>query len=199
VTRTTVASRGRLAGLLGSLLVTAVAVVLLVPVLASGRRSVELSDLVPAGSAASPAWPDGPWTRDPDVDSSSRGETFGADESLRVAWTRTGDLPGLVLTVHRYGGPLRAEYHYRRSGPPAAFRDNYPAFSAESFSSRSANRSRVVCAAADPGGPCQIWFYWARYGQYATQLRYQGGPKIDAQEFLLYVRHLDDLVSERLK
>jgi len=121
-------------------------------------------------------------------------------ESRRAAWLGSDRGPVLVQTLHRYAGPLSAEYHYRLSGPGQAFRDDYPAYSgpAERFSSRHADRTQVVCAAIDPGRPCQIWFYWARYGQYSMQLRYQGNPKIDGTTFLRYVRYFDDHVGQQL-
>jgi hypothetical protein len=136
------------------------------------------------------------------------GAEFSASQEMRMQWTRNGEHgnpPVISVNGFVYSTPGRAWIHYFLSQPEIAYYNDWPNFTpgvmedAErypeqwAYQSTSASLETVVCALGDANsGDCQIWYYWARYGQYLLQIRYFGpGLGISAEEFVVIVQDVE--------
>jgi len=137
---------------------------------------------------------------------------LNATQNLGRTWTDRGDPTGNpevsehifyydnVLTAMCYFFLLRPEIAWRRQWPNFYFSDlhkyRYP--SDWHYRSRYADGEHVVCGMGTLER-CQLWFYWARYGQYLLEIRFlapnQGiGPHLFEQ----IVAQVEPYVGERL-
>ncbi|WP_116042744.1 hypothetical protein [Amycolatopsis palatopharyngis] len=124
------------------------------------------------------------WSRDPSIGDARTGTVFNSD-------------PQIAQAVYRFSSSLVADIRYWLAQP--SHRTDYPAFAYpdEAYQSAVADRSQTVCATGSLE-KCQIWFYWARYGQFIVQLHYINTDWASTAEFRQYVEHIDQYVGARL-
>lgn len=107
----------------------------------------------------------------------------------------------------RYDSVMQAALQYLLSRPengdawpnfdiPPLAANRYPAH--WPYHSKLADQQQVVCGMGTPSS-CQIWFYWARYGQYLLQVSsYTPGEGMDVVMFAQIVRIVDTHVRSVL-
>lgn len=165
----------------------AVAVVLVafayvVAILSQGRPDIPLSRLL----APSPGGPAEQWVVQVDHVTSRFGDLGTATNVERIWSPKGAHSPTIHETVFRYGNPLSARLQYARFQPSR--RDQYPDVKEgrRGYQSKSADDSQTVCGTGDTNH-CQIWLYWARYGQYILQIAYiADDPAIGESDFIDY-------------
>jgi hypothetical protein len=143
---------------------------------------------------------------------SPQAEFYASFEGSRV-WTQTGDrqsTPRITQRVFQYNSPIRAVLQYHLSRPEAAYRGEWPNFTFEDLASRrypqlweyqndNADQTHVVCAMGDSDA-CQLWYYWARYGQYLISIQFFApNAGIDAESFAKMVHEIDARIHEQLE
>ena len=137
---------------------------------------------------------------------------YAMDSAMRI-WTHNGipsSSPDIIQEVFRYENPIKAAFFYRISRPEIAFSNTWPNFSNPAnrsqryprndfYQSEFADQNHVVCAMGEPGS-CQIWFYWARYGQYLLSVMYIGPNQgMDTDLFSNVVMEIDRYVDNQLQ
>ena len=184
----------------------------------SGRAKVPLESLLADNPTFPSRWnAEGQtilvdWRVSTEVFSFKRG-TFYAASSVGRIWTNGGDKisnPQISQSLFQYDNQIAAEMHYWLSQPEIAYGDDWPNFtfldrysnrypSDWSYHSRFADREHVVCAMGAPES-CQMWYYWARYGQYILQVEFFAPNQgMDTVPFAQVVEQLDTFVGQRLK
>ncbi|NEE03984.1 hypothetical protein [Phytoactinopolyspora halotolerans] len=163
----------------------------------SEQQSVSPQDLLGADPDLAGPNMDDNWQLDEEQTSGAHG-SYNSDEHIRRIWSKVDGGGRLDQTVFLYSNPVWAEGQYWLSQPRWAHSDDYPSFNSatDPYDSADADRSQMVCAAGSTES-CQIWFYWARYGQYLVQIQYVG-ENIDEEKFRQLVRPVDQFVVDVL-
>ncbi len=129
---------------------------------------------------------------------------FYSLSNLNRCWTNGGAetaLPRICQGVFLYNSPLEAELRYWLSRPELAYDNKWPDFvypSEWTYQSDLAHQEHVVCAMGRPDD-CQVWFYWARYGQYILEIEFvafKGGTRSGL--FAQIVQQIDMHMAQRL-
>lgn len=138
---------------------------------------------------------------------------FGDISSAQRSWTDNGTdvtSPRIVQKVFSYNNPFIAAVYYIITQPESVRRDVWPNFSnpdnkskrypvKEMYESPYADSEEFVCAMGNPS-KCQMWYYWARYGQYILMVTYFG-PSQGVNEGLFgnIVDEIDKLIDPTLE
>lgn len=112
----------------------------------------------------------------------SKKPAFDAESSAKRVWSNTSSSISIVQEVFQYNSPLKSSFQYWISRPETVYTNKWPNFSnpthknqrypRSDFSlSSSADQSYPVCAMGTPDD-CQLWYYWARYGQYLINVSF---------------------------
>lgn len=194
-TRGTARARVALAVLTAMALLAATAAVVYATVLERQRRpTVPVESLLldrPARAAGDPAWtPNG--TR----------PTVGIQPvpGLIRNWTNEGRAPTLDEAVFRYDTVREAEHAFWFDNPKWGVANKLRDPDAAGVPpGLTADRADGSCIGREPPG-CDIWVYWARYGQYTVLFTYfdidRGTPH---ETFTTHVRAVDRAVARQLR
>lgn len=145
------------------------------------------------------------------------GQWFRSESNLGRVWTEAGEesdipfpSPNITQFHFRYENALLATVQYLLSRPEITYRDDWPNFSLPynrerrqpsewDYRSGFTDQDHIVCAMGTPDG-CQIWFYWARYGQYILEVRFFAANQgMNAQMFSTIAAEIDEHVGKQLE
>lgn len=134
--------------------------------------------------------------------------SFYAVSNLGRVWANNREsLPDqkLIQHVFYYDNPIRAAIQYWLSRPERAYYAEWPNFEPWGKSQNRypsdwrfqvhANQQHLVCALGAPDS-CQVWIYWARYGQYILELElFSFNQGMDAGTFTTVAKQIDTHMS----
>jgi hypothetical protein len=129
-----------------------------------------------------------------------RSETSGA----RVSSVPSGSL--LLEKVYKYSNPLAARYYAALDSPDRMWgRETTPKAvkAAPLPRGTGADSTTLFCESIGHSTPgtldgCEIWGYWARYGQYLAYLEFIDAPLTQA-EFATLAGRFDATITSRLR
>lgn len=153
------------------------------------------------------------WETSQDALSFEPNNAFYSQSNLMREWTDGGEravTPRISQHIYRYNNPLKATQQFWLSRPDVAYRHRWPNFTSSkhddfeqypsNWDSKSslADKENLVCAMGSPKN-CQVWYYWARYGQYLLSVEFFAPNQgIDAALFFQIVTQIDAYVGQRL-
>lgn len=138
---------------------------------------------------------------------------FRASASMTRVWAAQPGpdaIPQIFQRVLRYDSSIEATWYFYGSRPEQAYANDWPNFAPEAnehdryptdwnYQSRHAHQEHVACAMGAPDN-CQLWYYWARYGQYLLQVQFFA-PNLgaDTLTFAQVVAEVDSYVGQQLE
>lgn len=188
-----------------------------VGLLLSSRAIVPLDELIPEDPSFPLGWSTGEmvassvdWKISERVTRNAPDALFGAGSSETRAWTDGGGTsatPRIWVDVLVYANPLAAWLEYSLFAPERAYRSDWPNFqyhledrypAAWPYSGGHADQQHVACGLGGPGS-CQMWFYWARHGQYILSIEFFAPSRgANTELFALLVAEFDLYIGKRL-
>jgi hypothetical protein len=198
------------------LLITGVATIFFLTIQRTQRPEKILMDLLPSHPTLPERWESSwqsvsvEWKSPKAYFSAPANNAFWSDSNIGKSWTNADTSIVVSHRIYHYPSPLRAMIQYYLSRPEVAYGNNWPNFAIREnrinrypdawvYQSHFADQELVVCAMGPPE-ECQIWFYWARYGQYLMQVRFFAPNRgISAELFAQIVAQFDPYVGEKLE
>jgi hypothetical protein len=140
---------------------------------------------------------------------------FYSKSNLGRVWGNSSDkddFPAQYIAQHLfyYNSPFAAARQHLLSRPEIVYGDDWPNFQLShnkqnryplhwQYESPFADQEHVVCAMGSPNS-CQLWFYWARYGQYVLEVRFFAANQgMNAELFTQIVVQIDSAVGKGLE
>jgi hypothetical protein len=162
------------------------------------RPEVDTASLLLSGDASPRVTDPGRWDAE-STDVITMGPGV-ANHQIARSWT--GPVRGLTLTqeVLRYDGVPAAIWYYVVDDPAREYRSELDGGEEVDAAGavRHADAHKLLCANRDLER-CNIWVYWARYGQYAVHFEYYlVGESLSLEDFRGYVSTVDRVMAERL-
>jgi len=189
----------------------------IVALLLSSRAMVPFDELIPEDPSFPLDWSTGEmvassvdWRISERVSRNAPDAPFGAASSDTRAWTDGGEAsatPRISVEVLVYANPVTAWLQYSLFPPERAYRPDWPNFQYHledrfpavwPYSGGFADQEDVACGLGGPES-CQMWFYWARHGQYILSIEFFAPSRGASTElFALVVAEFDQYTGIRL-
>lgn len=143
-------------------------------------------------------------------------DRFRSNNNLGRVWASAKDpvydpasTPRIVEYMFYFDSPAKAAVQYFLSRPEFVYRDDWPNFdragyrknrypSSLTYESPHADQEHLVCAMGSPEA-CQLWIYWARYGQYILDVAlFAPNEGMSEQVFSEIVTQMDEHIGRQL-
>jgi hypothetical protein len=193
-------------------LAVAATLYLLFVLLSSARPQLALDDLLVSSPSFPTRWDSGELpvrvTNWQQTDKSNDGTLVSVASSMsHRAWASYG-MPTIYQTVLLFNNPVEAYWNFWLRRPENARFDDWPNFTYGcdrcyprhwDDKSTHADQQHIVCGMGVEGD-CQVFYYWARYGQYIVQVElFAPNQGADNDTFTSIVNEIDQWIWRKLK
>jgi hypothetical protein len=149
----------------------------------------------------------GPATLLEDPAGAAQWKDFARDSDGAMSFRQWAGPSGSLMHAQalKYGGPIRGWYHYTFADPTGKYADDYSGSVREVDvpAGIGADDAKLFCGNIGHSTPgtlddCQIWGYWAHYGQYVVDFEITDLPSMTQADFTAMAQRLDAATAAAL-